>query len=166
MSSLQALLRPPFRLYFCALVALAVFELCFGALYLQGVVHVYPCPLCIMQRYALTGIGLVALVAAVHGRAGRIYGALVVVVALLGVGVAVRQTWLQLYPSEALACGPGLSRFVNDLPFAQWWPEFYESLGDCGAVEWTLLGLSIANWGLITFVGVTVVTLWLILRRA
>ncbi len=40
-----------------------------GALYLEHGVGLEPCPLCILQRLAVIGFGLVCLVAAIHGPA-------------------------------------------------------------------------------------------------
>ena len=71
-------------------------------LYLQHVVGLEPCPMCIVQRYALVLVALVAgLTATARGRGAHIGGALLlVVVAGFGAFVAARQSWLQWYPPE------------------------------------------------------------------
>ncbi|MDR3214143.1 MAG: disulfide bond formation protein B [Azoarcus sp.] len=158
-------LRPPFRPYFLALCALCVGELCFGIFYLQGVKGLEPCPMCIMQRYGLLAVGLIALAAAIHGRGPRIYGSLVTLAALAGGGVAARQSWLQLNPPAIPECGPGLEYLLESFPLTELLPKLFHGAGDCSAVDWTFLGLSIANWGLVTFSGAVIVTLWLILHR-
>ncbi|MDR1462097.1 MAG: disulfide bond formation protein B [Azoarcus sp.] len=165
MPSLQLLMRLPFRLYFLALSVLCAAELCFGVLYLQGVKGLEPCPMCVMQRYALLGVGLVALVAAIHNRIPRIYGALVALAALAGGGVAVRQSWLQLNPPAVSECGPDLEFMLDSFPLTELLPKLFRGAGDCSAVDWTFLGLSIANWALVTFTGIIIATLWMILRR-
>jgi disulfide bond formation protein DsbB len=165
MKSLCPLLRLSTRPYYFALFALCVGELLFGVHYLQGVLHLEPCPMCILQRCALLGVGLVALIGALHNHGAKIYGWLITLIALAGGGVAVRQSWLQLNPPEIPECGPGLEYLVESLPFTEWLPRLFHGAGDCSVVEWTFLGLSIANWGLVTFVGIVVVTLWTILRR-
>ena len=53
-----------------ALIADAIF-------YMQEQLGLEPCPMCILQRYAFIALGVVALVAAIHGRAPRVYGSLV-----------------------------------------------------------------------------------------
>lgn len=166
MSLLRMLMHRPFRPYFFALFTLAVFELCFSALYLQGALRLDPCPLCILQRYGLLAVGIVGLAGALHNRTPRVYGALVTLAALAGGGIAVWQSWLQANPVEIATCGPGIGRTINELAFARWWPYLFEATGECGTVDWTFLGLSIANWGLVTFCGIVAVTLWLTLRRA
>jgi disulfide bond formation protein DsbB len=165
MKLLQSLLRLPTRPYYLALFALCVGELCFGVFYLQDTLHLEPCPMCIMQRCALLGVGFVALAGALHNHGAKIYGALITLIALVGGGVAVRQSWLQLNPPEIPECGPGLAYMVESLPFTELLPKLFHGEGDCSAVDWTFLGLSIANWGLVTFAGIVIVTLWTILRR-
>jgi disulfide bond formation protein DsbB len=155
-------------LYFFALFALGVGEFCFGVLYLQMLKGIEPCPMCIMQRYALLGVGLIALIGALHNRGAWIYGALVTFVALAGGGVAARQSWLQLYPPKTMGCGPGLEYMMETLPLSELLPRLFRGEGDCSVVDWSFLGLSVANWGLITFAAIAIVTplaIWR-LRRA
>ena len=154
----MSLLRLPLRFYFLALFVLCVGEFCFGVFYLQMTKGLEPCPMCIMQRYALLGIGFIALAGALHNRGAWIYGTLVTLAALAGGGVAVRQSWLQLYPPETMGCGPGLEYMLENFPLAELLPKLFRGEGDCSAVDWTFLGLSIANWGLITFAAIVIVT--------
>jgi disulfide bond formation protein DsbB len=160
----MSLSRLPLRLYFLALFALCVGEVCFGVIYLQMMKGIEPCPMCIMQRYALLGIGFVALVGALHNRRAIVYGALVTLVALVGGGVAVRQSWLQFYPPQTMGCGPGLEFMLENFPLTELLPKLFRGEGDCSAVDWTLFGLSVANWGFITFAGIVIVTPWVVRR--
>ena len=81
------------------------------ALYAQHVLGLEPCPLCIFQRVAVIGLGLVFALAALHGpgRTGRrVYGVLLALAAAAGAGVAGRHLWLQTLPPDRVpACGPG-----------------------------------------------------------
>ena len=160
----MSLLRLPLRLYFFALFALCVGELCFGVLYLQMAKGIDPCPMCVMQRYALLGIGLAALVGALYNRGAWVFGTLVTLVALAGGGVAARQSWLQLYPPQTMGCGPGLEFMLENFPLTELLPRLFWGKGDCSAVDWTFLGMSIANWGLVTFAAIAIVTPWVIWR--
>jgi disulfide bond formation protein DsbB len=54
------------------LVFLAIFVACasligFAIYRLQGQLGLEPCAMCILQRYAFVAVGIVALVAAIHG---------------------------------------------------------------------------------------------------
>jgi len=151
---------------------LGLFAACAGllgfGLYLQHSVGLEPCPMCIMQRYAFVAIGLTALVAGLHGpgRTGsRVYAALILLTALAGGGVAVRQTWIQLYPPEFAECGPDLEFMLGSFPLADALPMIFHGAGDCSKIDWTFLGLSIANWSLAMFALVITFALAMIARR-
>lgn len=130
-----------------ALVAYAVY-------YLQARLDLLPCPLCVMQRMAYLLVGFMALAAAVHRPAGggrRVYGALMVLAALAGAGIAAWQVVLTYQPELASCAISPEERFLNALPLAAWWPEMFEANGDCTKVEWTFLGLSVPELSLIAF---------------
>lgn len=157
------LLQRPFRPYFTALFALTAFELCFGVFYLQGTLGLTPCPMCVLQRCALLLIGLTGLAGALANRKPRLFAGIVTFFALLGLAIAARQTWIQLYPPP-MSCSRSVWYRWNDTPLADWLPLLFRGEGECSQVDWAFLGLSIANWGFVTFVGITVVTVWLLLR--
>ena len=88
-----------------------------GALYLQHVDGLEPCPLCIFQRVGVMAAALVLLVASLHGpkRIGvRLYGLLTALAAIGGGAVAIRHIWLQSLPADEVpACGPGLEYMMD-----------------------------------------------------
>ena len=138
-------------------------------LYLQHVVGLEPCPMCIMQRYAFAAVGLIALVAGLHGpgRGGsRAYAGLILLFALAGGGVAIRQTWLQLYPPAFADCGPDLDFMLESFPLSDALPMIFHGTGDCSKVDWSFLGLSIANWSLLCFALVAAFAVAMLLRSA
>ncbi len=162
---LELLNRP--RLPFLALALVGTGLLAYG-LYLQHVVGLEPCPMCIMQRYVFALAVLVALVAGVHGSHGtprRVYGALIGLLALTGGGIAARQSWMQIYPPDVSTCGPGLEYMMDSFPLAEVLPMVFQGAGDCTAIDWTFLGLSIANWSLLSFAGVLLFALYVLVRR-
>jgi len=155
------------RALFLGLFAVCVGLLAFG-LYLQHVVGLEPCPMCIMQRYAFVGVALTALVAGLHSPGGsgiRAYAAVILLLALTGAGVAVRQTWIQLYPPEFAECGPDLEFMLGSFPLADALPMIFQGAGDCSKIDWTFLGLSIANWSLVMFTLVALFAIATILRK-
>ncbi|MCH8959593.1 MAG: disulfide bond formation protein B [Proteobacteria bacterium] len=123
------------------------------ALYSQHVDGLDPCPLCVFQRFAVIGVGLVFLVAAIHdpGRLGkRIYAGMIVVVAGSGIGVASRHLWLQsLPPDQVPVCGPGLEYILDAFPLTQALSMIFEGSGECAVVDWSFAGLSMPAWVLI-----------------
>ena len=141
--------------------------LAFGILYLQNVVGLDPCPMCIVQRYALILVALFGAVAAVTGKKGiQITGVvLVLLFALGGAFVAARQTWLQWYPPEIASCGRDIYGMIETFPLQRAIPMIFRGSGDCTKVDWTFLGGSIANWSFVCFVSIAVLSVWLLSRR-
>lgn len=133
-------------------------------LYLQHVVGLVPCPMCIVQRYALVLVLLLALLGGVlaKGLLGRLLGGAAVVVAMGGAFTAARQSWLQWYPPEILACGRDFFGMIESFPLQRAIPMIFKGSGDCTAVDWTFLSLSIANWSFLNFSALVVVLLWLV----
>jgi disulfide bond formation protein DsbB len=150
------------------LVALVCAGMVSYALYVQHVQFLEPCPLCVFQRIAFMWIGAVALVAALHnpGSAGRwAYGGLLALGGLAGVTIAGRHLWLQsLPPDQVPDCGMGLNYMLDTLPFTQVLAEVFYGSGECAEVEWQLFGLSMPGWTLLWYTGITIVTIFVLIR--
>lgn len=147
--------------------AISVGMLAFG-LYLQHVVGLEPCPMCIVQRYALIGVALATGLAAMSRNRRVLAGGSGLALLLAGFGafVAARQSWLQWYPPEIASCGRDFYGMVEMFPMKRLIPMIFKGSGDCTKVDWTFLGGSIANWSFIWFVIFALVFAWLLLRRA
>jgi disulfide bond formation protein DsbB len=135
-------------------------------MYLQHVVGLEPCPMCIVQRYALILVALLAgLTAALRGRAMHLGGiALVLATAAFGAFVAARQSWLQWYPPEIASCGRDFYGMIESFPLQRAIPMIFRGSGDCSKIDWTFLGGSIANWSFLCFSGIVLMSLWLAAR--
>ena len=151
-----------------ALVAVACVALLAFGLYLQHVVGLEPCPMCIVQRYALVLVGIVAgLTALASSRKVLIAGSsLMVLLAGFGAFVAARQSFLQWYPPEILSCGRDFYGMIETFPLKRAIPMIFKGSGDCTKVDWTFLGGSIANWSFVCFVLIALVGLLLMARLA
>lgn len=154
------------RRVFVAVALACVAMLAYG-LYLQHVVGLEPCPMCIVQRYALVLVGIVAAcAAAARGRVAHAVGAgLVVLLAGFGAFVAARQSWLQWNPPEIASCGRDFYGMIETFPLKRAIPMIFRGSGDCTQIDWTFLGLSIANWSFLVFVAFAVVGLVLLARQ-
>ena len=154
------------RRVLAAVAAVCVVLLAFG-LYLQHVVGLEPCPMCIVQRYAMVLIAIVAgLAAAFRPRRAHLAGAgLMVLLAGFGAFVAARQSWLQWNPPEVASCGRDFYGMIETFPLQRAIPMIFRGSGDCSKVDWTFLGGSIANWSLVWFVLFGVVGIVLIARQ-
>ncbi|MEE4299068.1 MAG: disulfide bond formation protein B [Pseudomonadales bacterium] len=148
---IDRLLRP--RAIFAAMFVAAA-ALLGTAFYMEYVLLLEPCPLCMMQRIWVAIAGLLALGAALHGRAVRIWAGTVAAAALVGSGFSIRQLWLQsLPPDQVPACGPGLSYMIEVFPLSEVLRAMVLGTGNCAEVSWTLLGISIPGWVLVAFAG-------------
>jgi len=132
--------------------AIGVGMLAFG-LYLQHVVGLDPCPMCIVQRYALVMVVLAAgLTAMFANRAVLLAGTfLMLVFAGFGAFVAARQSFLQWYPPEISSCGRDFYGMIETFPLQRVIPMIFKGSGDCTKIDWTFLGGSLANWSFIWF---------------
>ncbi len=125
--------------------------LVFG-LYLQHVVGLNPCPMCIVQRYALIGVVVLALVGwRLRGKGLAASSLLLTLTAGSGAFTAARQSWLQWYPPEVVNCGRDFYGMVENFPLNRAIPMIFKGSGDCSKIDWTFLGGSIANWSFVAF---------------
>ena len=133
---------------FLACVGLLAF-----AIYVQGVLKVEPCPLCISQRIGVAACGLIFLLAWLHNPRAwgtHIYAALIMLAALTTMGVAARHIWIQHLPDDAVpACGAGLGFLLQEFPLADVIRKVLTGSGECHQVNWVFLGLSMPTWVLL-----------------
>lgn len=136
--------------YCLAMMLVAVF-------YFQRYLGLEPCPLCSVQRLYVIIIGALALAAFIHdpGVLGRrIYAGLALAAGLAGIGTAGRHLYLQSLPPDKLPeCGPGLDFMLDVFPLVEVIKMVFAGSGECGEVQWSLLGLSIPGWTLVGFLG-------------
>lgn len=126
------------------------------ALWVESVHHIEPCYLCILQRAAFIGCGfgaLLCLVLPLKRWSRLLGGAVLAVFALIGVGLAGRQIWLQHLPvDKAPACGPGFHYLVENFPLKDTLPLLLKGDGNCAVVNWRFWSLTMAEWAALLFV--------------
>jgi disulfide bond formation protein DsbB len=134
------------------------------ALYAQYVLGLAPCPLCIFQRIATIATGVLFLAAAIHGPRGvgaRVYGVLIALAALGGILISARHIWIQAQPPGTVAaCGADLDYLLEIMPVTDVISKVLTGSGECGKVDWTLLGLSMPWW---VAISLGVLGLWALL---
>jgi disulfide bond formation protein DsbB len=143
------------------LVALVCLLMLAFGLYLQHGVGLEPCPMCIVQRYALALVMLVAGFSALSRKSNVLLTGLSLLVLTAGFGafVAARQSWLQWYPPEVASCGRDFYGMIETFPLQRAIPMIFKGSGDCSKVDWTFLSLSIANWSFLCFAVITLLAL-------
>jgi disulfide bond formation protein DsbB len=162
---MAVIFRP--RIWFL-LVALACTAMILYALYVQHALFIDPCPLCVFQRMAFIWIGAMALLAFIHNPAGSgrwVYASLLALGGIAGAGIAGRHVWLQHLPADQVPdCGMGLNYMLETLPFSDVLSEVFSGSGECAKVDWAFFGLSMPNWSLMAYIGLTVITLFVVAR--
>lgn len=145
---------------FIFLVALFLFGY---AIYMQVVLHISPCALCIMQRICLLFVLVLSLAGALQNPATlgrRIYVGCLCFFSLAGLGFAIRQIYLQhLPPGDAVACLPGIGYMLTHMPMTETLKFLFTGTGQCAIVSWEFLGLSTPIWTLIFFLIFTLFSL-------
>ena len=152
---------------FFALLSLACLAMLAFGLYLQHVLGLEPCPMCIVQRYALVLVTVFCALAALSKPRGLhlLMALLTLLAAGFGAFVAARQSWLQWYPPEVVSCGRDLYGMIENFPMQRVIPMVFKGSGDCSKVDWTFLGGSIANWSFLCFVGLAALMLLFLGRQ-
>ena len=149
-----------------ALVSATCVAMLAVGLYLQHVVGLEPCPMCIVQRYALIAVAVFTALASARSSKGwwMSFGLLALLMSGFGAFVAARQSWLQWYPPEFATCGRDFYGMIENYSISRAVPMIFRGSGDCAAVDWSFLGGSIANWSFVCFAVFSVVLLLLLLK--
>jgi len=138
-----------------------------GGVILAQLLRLAACPLCILQRMLYLALALAAaigLLVFTHPVWRRLAALLMTASAATGVFVAGYQTYIQ--------------RFAQDTQCSQavWWetlvdwageiaPLLFYASGLCSDPAWKFIGLSIAEWSLVAFSMLTLISLQALLRR-
>lgn len=141
-----------------------------AALYLEHIVGLEPCPLCHVQRLAVVLFAAVCLLATLHNPARlgqRIYAIVAMLAAALGIATAGRQIWLQGLPEDQLpSCLPPMEFMLEAFPLQEIMSKMLHGTADCAAIDWTLLGLNIAQLSMISFIAMCIFSLFVLLRKS
>jgi|TARA_R110000851_G_scaffold181511_1_gene329310 disulfide bond formation protein DsbB len=136
------------------------------ALYMQHIMGLIPCYLCVTQRVFVITTGLIALLAFLHHRHTRFYGAITALSALAGGFFSGKQLWLQHLPEERVpACGPPVEYLFDVFKFSDALGMLLRGDGNCAEVQWLFLGLSIPGWTLVCFILLAALGVWQMVRR-
>ena len=149
-----------------ALVCAACIAMLLFGLYLQHGVGLEPCPMCIVQRNALILVAVAAALTAFAHRKGLLVvgSGSMVLLSAVGAFVAARQSFLQWFPPLEASCGRDLFGMIETFPLKRVIPMIFKGSGDCTKIDWTFLGLSIANWSFVCFTVIALLGLLLVFR--
>lgn len=157
---------PPLLFLLGLLVSTAILGTAF---YLEHGIGLAPCALCLIQRACMAAFAVSCLAAVVHrpkafGR--RIYGAVALAFSSFGAFSAGRQVWLQNLPREGSSdCLMPLERMLDEMTFPTMVRAIFDGSADCLQVNWSLYGMSVAEWSLLAFAGFMLLSAFQLLRR-
>jgi protein dithiol:quinone oxidoreductase len=136
----------------CALCA----TLLAGGYYIEHVLEVDPCPLCIFQRLTFAIIGVLFLIATItklKKLASYLLSSILTLFSVIGLGLAGRQMWLQHLPADQVpSCSAGLEKLLQMHPTLDVLKMVLKGSGDCAVIDFTIFGLSLANWSFFCFI--------------
>ena len=149
------------------LLSLLPFLACAGllayALYVEHVMFLMPCNLCILQRVVFFAIGVLFLLGSFKpvmywGR--KLMGLALVITTAIGIGIAGRHVWMQGLPPELVPdCGPSLQMMMENSSIWHAVSSVLTASGNCAEIQWEFLGMSMPTWTLICFIGLFIYTL-------
>ncbi|MFW5432277.1 MAG: disulfide bond formation protein B [Methylophilaceae bacterium] len=145
------------------------FAACFGivalALVIQTQYQLEPCPLCISQRIVFMSLGVLFIISALTPSAHilkKLFAALQVLTSFVGAGVAIRHWYLQANKESMIAdCGVGFDYMFENFPLEKAFKLLFRGTGDCAAIDWTFLGLTLPQLALISFAAFSVYAVYL-----
>lgn len=124
--------------------------------YLEYVDGIMPCPLCTLQRICFAASGLIFLLGMFLYQ-NRFLRASINLASMffagLGVFLAGRQIWIQMYPNpDNSECGVSLNYMLSVLPIQDVVQKIFSGSAECTQRGWQFLSLNIPEWSLIFFV--------------
>jgi disulfide bond formation protein DsbB len=132
--------------------------------WLQTALDLAPCPLCVAQRYGFGLLAVFALWGLIKGRLPKWADVLAVLCGGVGASIAVYHLWIIAHPS-AECVKDAVEQWLNALPTARWFPEWFSASGSCTAHLPLILGLQIPTWSLMGLAGISLAWLAFALKR-
>ncbi|MGI3744008.1 MAG: disulfide bond formation protein B [Janthinobacterium lividum] len=132
--------------------------------YLGSVIDAAPCPMCLLQCVLMALSAAVCLLAALHapGTSGwRIYAGVLLLFSITGASVAARQVWLQASPPENMAaCIENLHYLMETQSYVKVMAMVLAGSAGCSEINWSLFGISLPEWSLLAFSGLSLFALY------
>ena len=140
------------------------------AFYVQYYQNQQPCPLCIAQRVIVFMVGVVAILGFLINPKSWIVRIIALIntgFAIFGIKVAYHHVWLQNLPvdQQPLSCGMPLEIMYKRLPLDGFLKYVLAGDGECAIVSWKILGISAPMASLILFIILSLLSLYMLIRR-
>ena len=136
-------------------------SLIIAVFYMGQVLHLPPCPLCILSRYVVAVMLIVFVIALVdNGKYVRqcVYPIVNAIFALIGLVIAGRHLWVQNHPSLTCSLGSDSNNFLHFITHA------FAGSSDCAIKSWEFMGLSIPEQTIVLFAGLLALLIFQLYR--
>lgn len=137
-----------------------------SAFYFEYYMKLYPCNLCLAQRfshYLIIGTSLLTILCYTLKTKWLVFlGKCAMLLSIIsGIIVSTRQVYLQRFADHSnLNCGIDLvTMFENFAPTIAL-KKLFEGTLNCSVIDWSLFGISIADYSLILFITMLVIQLF------
>ena len=121
--------------------------------YMERVLHLAPCPLCILSRYVICIMGVIFFMGLIDNRrfiSQFVYTGINILFAVLGIAIAGRHMWIQYHPSVTCSIGPVSKSVIGYITKA------FAGSSDCAKNDWQFLGMTVPEQTLVLFAGLTI----------
>lgn len=159
--------NPPSPRLLWSLLAAGSIVLVAGSFVLTAWFNLHPCHLCIFQRLLFMKLTVLFLLAAWWSpRPTAAWpGLFTLPITATGSAVSAYQSWLQMQPPGSISCMAGEPSLIERLVewLGQLQPDLFLATGFCEEAELSILGLSLANWALVSFTAFFGASVWALL---
>lgn len=158
--------RPRYLFVLASLLALLALS---ASVYLEKVVLLRPCSLCLVQRGCIALVALICAMASVFRSKTpslRTYASFALLFSALGAASAIRQLWLQVSaPLSPHLCYPNLFLSGQSQPPLETLRLYVLGSPDCAVINWTMLDMSLPEWSLLAFAGLIAISVFQLFKR-
>jgi len=133
-------------------VGICVAAILIAIFYMERILHLPPCLLCILSRYVICIMGVIFLVGLIDNKrfiSQFIYTGINILFAALGIAIAGRHMWIQYHPSSTCSIGPASKSIIGYITKA------FAGSSDCAKNDWQFLGMAVPEQTLVLFIGLT-----------
>ena len=137
-----------FFITFCAAIVVG------SQYYLENIVGLEPCNLCILQKYSAQAVFFIFLFKMLVLKFKFLFDFLGIFALAFGVSASGRQIYLQNIPKDELAggyCDMPFYLLFDMNPFFDAMAKVFQGSSKCAEEVWSLLGLNIAEWSMVFF---------------
>lgn len=140
------------KVVFAAVQLLFCLCMFFASIFFEYVIKLTPCALCLVQRFLIIFLIILALLTFLQLRRDKsaiILRSFSLFVCFLGIAVSLRHVWLQDNASliAASSCLPDITFMLRVMPLPEVITKLFTHGGsECSKIKWSFLGLTMPAW--------------------